>query len=45
MVVVMVAMSMAVGVVVTHASSPVVGSAICSNMLASRLLMWASAAA
>ena len=27
-----------------HASIPVTGSAMCSNMLASRLLMWASAA-
>lgn len=34
-----------VGVVFGHASIPVVGSAMCSNMVASMLLMWASAAA
>jgi len=27
-----------------HASIPLAGSAMCSNILASRLLMWASAA-
>jgi len=32
-------------VVVIHASIPVAGSAMCSNMVESRLLMWASAAA
>src|SRR5206468_2996223 len=45
--VVVMAMIVAVMVMLTHASSPLLGSgsAICSNMLASRLLMWASAAA
>ena len=32
-------------VVVAHASIPLAGSAMCSNMVESRLLMWASAAA
>jgi len=32
-------------VVVIHASIPLAGSAMCSNMVESRLLMWASAAA
>lgn len=45
---VMVAMIMIMIVVVMvvfgHASIPVVGSAMCSNMVASMLLMWASAA-
>lgn len=43
---VMVAMIMIVVVMVVfgHASIPVVGSAMCSNMVASMLLMWASAA-
>ncbi len=31
-------------VVVAHASIPLAGSAMCSNMVESRLLMWASAA-
>ena len=30
--------------VVIHASIPLAGSAMCSNMVESRLLMWASAA-
>jgi len=32
-------------VVLAHASIPLAGSAMCSNMVESRLLMWASAAA
>ena len=32
-------------VMLAHASIPVAGSAMCSNMVESRLLMWASAAA
>jgi hypothetical protein len=54
-VVVMVAMTVAVGmavivamvvlVVLAHASIPLMGSAMCSNMVASKVLMWASAAA
>jgi hypothetical protein len=32
-------------VVVAHVSIPLMGSAMCSNMVASRVLMWASAAA
>ena len=36
---------MIVLVMLTHASIPMAGSAICSNMVESRLLMWASAAA
>ena len=32
-------------VMVIHASIPLAGSAMCSNMVASRLLMWASTAA
>ena len=36
---------MIVLVMLTHASIPVAGSAMCSNMVESRLLMWASAAA
>ena len=31
-------------VIVIHASIPLAGSAMCSNMVESRLLMWASAA-
>ena len=49
---VIVVMAMAVAVVVLvvmrmvviHASIPLAGSAMCSNMVESRLLMWASAA-
>jgi hypothetical protein len=41
-------MVMIVGVLVVvcvvHASIPLAGSAMCSNMVESRLLMWASAA-
>ena len=36
---------MVVLVMLAHASIPVAGSAMCSNMVESRLLMWASAAA
>ena len=36
---------MIVLVMLAHASIPMAGSAICSNMVESRLLMWASAAA
>ena len=36
---------MIVLVKLAHASIPVAGSAMCSNMVESRLLMWASAAA
>ena len=36
---------MIVLVMLAHASIPVAGSAMCSNMVESRLLMWASAAA
>ena len=32
-------------VMLAHASIPMAGSAMCSNMVESRLLMWASAAA
>lgn len=32
-------------VMLAHASIPLAGSAMCSNMVESRLLMWASAAA
>lgn len=44
-VVVVVVVVMIVLVMLTHASIPVAGSAMCSNMVESRLLMWASAAA
>jgi len=44
-VVVLVLVTMIVLVMLTHASIPVAGSAMCSNMVESRLLMWASAAA
>lgn len=37
-------MVMVVAVVVLHGSIPLAGSAMCSNMLVSRPLMWASAA-
>ena len=36
---------MIVLVMLAHASIPVAGSAMCSNMVESRLLIWASAAA
>ncbi len=36
---------MVVLVMLAHASIPMAGSAMCSNMVESRLLMWASAAA
>ncbi len=44
--VVVIVMSVSVLVVVclVHASIPLAGSAMCSNMVESRLLMWASAA-
>lgn len=45
MAVVVIMIVVMVGVVFGHASIPVVGSAMCSNMVASMLLMWASAAA
>lgn len=41
---VIVIVSMLVVVCVVHASIPLAGSAMCSNMVESRLLMWASAA-
>ena len=44
-VVVLVIMVVIVLVMLAHASIPVAGSAMCSNMVESRLLMWASAAA
>ena len=44
-VIVVVLVNVLVVVMLAHASSPVAGSAMCSNMLASRPLMWASAAA
>jgi hypothetical protein len=44
MIVVMIVV-MIVLVMLAHASIPVAGSAMCSNMVESRLLMWASAAA
>jgi len=43
--IVVVVVVMIVLVMLTHASIPVAGSAMCSNMVESRLLMWASAAA
>ena len=43
MVMVMVVLVLVV-VCVAHASIPLAGSAMCSNMVESRLLMWASAA-
>ena len=44
-VLVLVTMIVVVLVMLAHASIPVAGSAMCSNMVESRLLMWASAAA
>ena len=44
-VVVLVIMVVIVLVMLAHASIPMAGSAMCSNMVESRLLMWASAAA
>jgi hypothetical protein len=44
-VLVLVTVVMIVLVMLAHASIPVAGSAMCSNMVESRLLMWASAAA
>ena len=38
------AVLMIVCVFLAHASIPLAGSAMCSNMVESRLLMWASAA-
>ena len=43
--IVVVVVVMIVLVMLTHASIPVAGSAMCSNMVESRLLIWASAAA
>ena len=43
--IVVVVVVMIVLVMLGHASIPVAGSAMCSNMVESRLLMWASAAA
>lgn len=43
--IVVVVVVMIVLVMLAHASIPVAGSAMCSNMVESRLLMWASAAA
>ena len=45
LVIVLVIMVVIVLVMLAHASIPVAGSAMCSNMVESRLLMWASAAA
>lgn len=45
LVIVLVIMVMIVLVMLAHASIPMAGSAMCSNMVESRLLMWASAAA
>ena len=45
LVVVTMVVVMIVLVMLAHASIPVAGSAMCSNMVESRLLMWASAAA
>lgn len=42
--VVVMSVSVLVVVCVVHASIPLAGSAMCSNMVESRLLMWASAA-
>jgi hypothetical protein len=42
--VIVVIVSVLVVVCVVHASIPLAGSAMCSNMVESRLLMWASAA-
>ena len=44
MIVVVMIVSVLVVVCVVHASIPLAGSAMCSNMVESRLLMWASAA-
>gem|GEM_PF-3379299 len=44
MIVVVMSVSVLVVVCVVHASIPLAGSAMCSNMVESRLLMWASAA-
>ena len=41
---VIVAVFVIVCVFLAHASIPLAGSAMCSNMVESRLLMWASAA-
>ena len=43
-VLVIVAVFVIVCVFLAHASIPLAGSAMCSNMVESRLLMWASAA-
>ncbi len=43
-VVVLVSVRVCVFICVIHASIPLAGSAMCSNMVESRLLMWASAA-
>lgn len=43
-IVVVMIVSVLVVVCVVHASIPLAGSAMCSNMVESRLLMWASAA-
>jgi hypothetical protein len=43
-VLVIVIMIVIVIIFVIHASIPLAGSAMCSNMVESRLLMWASAA-
>jgi len=43
-VVIVMSVSVLVVVCVVHASIPLAGSAMCSNMVESRLLMWASAA-
>ena len=45
LVIMVVIVVMIVLVMLAHASIPVAGSAMCSNMVESRLLMWASAAA
>ena len=44
MIVIVMIVSVLVVVCVVHASIPLAGSAMCSNMVESRLLMWASAA-
>ncbi len=43
-IVIVMIVSVLVVVCVVHASIPLAGSAMCSNMVESRLLMWASAA-
>ncbi len=43
-VMIVVIVSVLVVVCVVHASIPLAGSAMCSNMVESRLLMWASTA-